>query len=463
MILSAAIYKARLEKWGYQKNTSRHTVTAVLREKKQRESQGKESTFFFRGRPIDLEKVERFRDRARIQHTERPINLERVEGQRSLAQVNTSNGLQFHPAGLVSKTPPRSPLQRSLSTPRVWNIPEKLMYNIDIYIKGSFEHGDWSFNGNERLIESSQNQESEQTSVMSFLDGLDTGCRYFADGNADVGGLYWRRAFREIDSLVQGTYHGVLPNMIIMINELDDKNHREAATKLKSYAAQACIARQSPGHARTAIFKALADVDMDDMKELEIKIMTCFTQLFELYVGPRCYSTFVMQMDLARRRMLRGEAIDRCLPDLSVLDSTFGPINHRSLDVIRLRMEFLYRGKEYAEVKKYALLLIERAGTIEGDEWRRIYFLVKGGYHLGMAQYFTANYADAIRDLSRCLEWEEEMWKVDKTGQFNTEKIEMLERLENMALWKGQAAEAAGWCSQRMEAIEEVSEMDILL
>ena len=246
------------------------------------------------------------------------------------------------------------------------------MYDIDIYIKGSFECGDWSFNGNERLIESSQRQSSEMTSIMSFLEGLDTGCRYFADGNADVGGLYWRKAFREIDSLVQGTYHGVIPNMILKINDLDDQNHRDAATMIKRYAAQCCLARRSPRHARMDIFRALADVDMDHMKELEIMIMTCFARLFELYVGPRCYSTFVMQMDLAKRRLLRGESMDRCLPVLSVLDNTFGPTNHRSLDVIRLRVEFLFHRKEYAEVEKHALLLIQRAGTVEGDEWRRL-------------------------------------------------------------------------------------------
>jgi hypothetical protein len=436
-----------------------------VREKGRRELQGKETTFFLRDRPVDLEKVEKFRKRERIQHMKQQINLEKVQELHSVDRDQTSRGmplLQAKPTGLISRTPPRSPLQRPLASPQVWKIPEKLMYHIETYIKGSFECGDWHFFHNERLIESSKHQASEMTSVMSYLDGLDTGCRYFAEGKADVGGLYWRKAFREIETLVQGTYHGIIPNMIFKVNDLDDNGYREAAIMMKSYAAQCCLGRQSPEQVRTAIFRALADADMDQMKELEIMIMSCFARLFKVYVGPRCYSTFVMEMDLARRRILRGEPLDHCLPDLSDLDAKFGPINHRSLDVIRLQMEFLFQRKEYAEVEKTASLLIERASTVEGDEWRRLYFLVKGGYHLDVTQYHTANYAAAMETLSTCLKWEEEIWKVDNTGQFNSEKVEMLERLEDMALWNRQVDEAATWRSQREQVLKQIKATEIL-
>jgi hypothetical protein len=198
------------------------------------------------------------------------------------------------------------------------------MYHIDNYIKSSFECGKWYFISNERLIESSERAPVEQKSVMPFLDGLDTGCRYFTERKADVGGFYWRKAFREIETLVQGTYHGIIPNMVFKINDLDVNSHREAAMMIKNYAAQCCLARQSPDHARTSIFRALADIGMEQMKELEMMIMTCFLRLFELYVGPRCYSTFVMEMDIARWRILRGEPLGRCLPTLSDLDVKFG-------------------------------------------------------------------------------------------------------------------------------------------
>jgi len=231
---------------------------------------------------------------------------------------------------------------------------------------------------------------------------------------------------------------------------------------MKNYAAQCCLARESPEHARTAIFTALAGADMNQMKELEVMIMRCFARLFEIYVGSRCYSTFVMQMDLARRRLLRGEPLDICLPALSDLDAQFGPTNHRSLDVIRLRMEVLFQRKEYAEAITSGLLLIERASTILDDDWPRIYFLFKGGYHLGLAQYHMGNYAVAMQTLLICLEWEEEMWTVDDTGQFNSEKVVMLERLEEMAIWNGQVDKAAAWRSQRMQVFEQIAANDIV-
>lgn len=414
---------------------------------------------------MDLGKVEKFQKRNRIQHTKQLINLQRIQESYNADHDEIYQSLSFlraQPIGLISKTPPRSPPQRPLSSPQVWKIPENLMYHIGIYINGSFECGKWYFISNERLIESSEHQAVEKTSIMSFLEGLDTGCRYFTEGKADMGGLYWRKAFREIETLVQGSYHDIIPNMIFKINDLDDNGYREVAKMMRKYAVQCCLASQYPSHARTTIFRALADADMDQMKELELMIMTCFVRLFELYVGPRCYSTFVMEMDLARRRLLRGEPVDRCLPVVSNLDTLFGPLNHRSLDAIRLRIEFWFQRKEYTKVGEHASLLIERASTVEGDTWRRFYFLVKGGYHLGITQYHQAKYTDALQTLSNCLQWEAEFWTVDKSGQFNPEKVEMLESLEAIALWNGQVGEAVTWRSQRLLMLERIKAMDML-
>ena len=80
-----------------------------------------------------------------------------------------------------------------------------------------------------------------------------------------------------------------------------------------------------------------------------------------------------------------------------------------------------------------------------------------------MAEYYTENYAAAMQNLSTCLKWEEEIWKVDDTGQFNSEKGEMLEHLENIALWEGQVHEAAKWRAQKMQVVEQIAAMDVLL
>lgn len=124
-------------------------------------------------------------------------------------------------------------------------------------------------------------------------------------------------------------------------------------------------------------------------------------------------------------------------------------------------MEFWFQRKEYTKVGEHASILIKRASTVEGDSWRRFYFLVRGGYHLGITQYHTANYADAVQTLSNCLQWEAEFWRVDKSGQFNPEKVEMLECLEAIALWNEQVGEAFTWRSQRVQMLERIKAMDI--
>ncbi|KAG4444026.1 hypothetical protein IFR05_000486 [Cadophora sp. M221] len=462
---TAAIYKARLEKWGFHKNTKRRDVLAILREKKLRELTGNESAFFIRNRPVDLEKIEKFRKRDRIEPIEQSINPRRLQelpslDQRPEVRQSKLSQVQFQARELVSKTPPASPIQRLLSSPRQWRVPEKLFYDVDLYIKGSFESGEWRFNGNELIIESSKSQPAERNALHAFLGGLDTGCRYFAAGKADVGGLHWRGAFREIDNIVQGTYHDILPNVIQKVNDLNDGNHRPAAVMLTKYVAESSAARRSTGHATTAIFKALAEADIDQMKELERVIMTQFTELFELYLGSRCYNSFVMKMNLARRRLFRGKLLRDCLPDLSALDITFGLTNRRPLDVIRLQIEVLWHRKMYADVVTQALVLLERAEMIENDEWQRLYFLIKSWYYLGSAQSRLGNHHAAMNDLSDFLVAEEAFCRIDQTGLFNPEKIEILEVLQDLATMKAQYSEAAGWHAQRMLLVERLAALD---
>ena len=172
---------------------------------------------------------------------------------------------------------------------------------------------------------------------------------------------------------------------------------------------------------------------MTFMLEIEERIMKQFTKLFELYLGHLCYNSFVMIMDGARRRLLQCPwATFDCLPEISYLDSYFGPTDRRSLDVIGMRVEILSHRGMHSEAEVEALALVQRAGMIQSDDWQRFYNLTRGWYFLGSAQYFLRKRDVAIQNLCNALHSDDELCKIDEFHIFEAERMIILKFLEHL-------------------------------
>lgn len=167
----------------------------------------------------------------------------------------------------------------------------------------------------------------ERNALHAFVGGLDISCAAFATGNLQLAGHYWRQGFREIETLIKGQYHDTIPNMIQKINDLNGQGQREVAILLKRQIAQSSTIYQSNDRSRTSVFKCLEELDLDYMMEIEERMMHRYVELFDLYLGSQCYSSFVMMMNAASRKLTRnGSArFEESLPKLSLLDDTFGP------------------------------------------------------------------------------------------------------------------------------------------
>ena len=391
-----------------------------MRQKALRESAGKESTFTFRNRPVDLEKIERYRKRNKLDFH-----------QRSLFKTN-----QTPKTGVVCRTPPLLP--KSLPVTQAWRVFEKLLFDVNNHIRVSFESGVWTFDGNERLIRSSPAQSSERSSLHAFLGGLDISCAAFAAGNVQLAGGYWRQGFREIETLVMGQYHDTIPNMIQKINDLNRQGQLEVAVLLKKQITRSSMTYQSPDRSRLSILEVLEKLDLEYMVEVEERVMQCYVELFDLYLGSQCYSSFVMLMNAARRKLTRNPSatFEECLPDLSLLDNSFGPSNQRSMDVVRLRVETLnLRGlHEQTEIEAYAL--VERAAQIQDDQWKQLYYLTKGWFYVGSAQYLLGKPDIATENLSQSLRCGGGFSRIDHSGLFNPERLIMLKYLEHLGTRK---------------------------
>ena len=265
----------------------------------------------------------------------------------------------------------------------------------------------------------------------ALIAELEIACNASKSGNNNLAGLHWQKAFKEIDGLMQGHYHDTVPNMIQQINQLSRQGFQEVASLMRSQIARSIAVHCAHGNGQSSILAALDKLDFNHMEEVEERIMKIFLTLFDFYLGSRCYNSFVMLMNSARRRLARSPwvSLESCLPDLSGLDQDFGPSNRRPLDVIRIRVETLYLRVLYLEVENEALVLAHRADRIQNDPWQRFYFLTKAWYHIGSAQFSLKRHIDAKSSFFRALWWESEFSTIDESGMFNPEVLHIWEQL----------------------------------
>ena len=59
------MYKNKITSWGFDKKHKLHEVQAIMRKRAQRSAAGKRTTFYLRGRPVDLDDAERYLKRKR--------------------------------------------------------------------------------------------------------------------------------------------------------------------------------------------------------------------------------------------------------------------------------------------------------------------------------------------------------------------------------------------------------------
>ncbi|KAL2173749.1 Clr5 domain-containing protein [Thermothelomyces heterothallicus CBS 202.75] len=125
------MYRTRIRRWGIDKNNKGSEVAYMLRLKKQRDAQGKKSSFFLRNRPVDWEDIERYLSRT--------PNFWAKHGSDSLDLSNE----------ITCVTPPGSPPSSAPTVPQKLDAAQELRVHEEIlrlfrdYTQGSFEQGVW--------------------------------------------------------------------------------------------------------------------------------------------------------------------------------------------------------------------------------------------------------------------------------------------------------------------------------
>lgn len=261
----------------------------VLRDKAKLEEAGESLSITLRQRPISLEKIDKHSRRAFPRHLWPDLLSKSTQSVRR-------DG---------SYTSPDQLLPQSLPVFQQWRLPEKLLRDVDALVKGSFESGRWNFNGNDLIINSSPTQVVEVQKLHDFLGDIVSGCDAADTQDFASAGVYWKRAFISLEILVEGRYHDIIPNLVQKINDLYSQGRPDLADSLKRHTANCSRKFLAPQDSNFSLYNNLGDLDTAIFVDIEDRIMRRFSELFEFYLSPLCYNSFVMMIDSARRRLLR--------------------------------------------------------------------------------------------------------------------------------------------------------------
>ncbi|KAF2667735.1 hypothetical protein BT63DRAFT_441317 [Microthyrium microscopicum] len=415
---SPQVLKTKIRKWGFQKNVLRSDVRTILSLLSHDEATDRDMSFSLRDRPVDLKRIENHRKREGMAKAPGKARIDKV-----LNRGNQAAG---------ANQPFQAPVV--VLTLQHYRAPEKLLWEVDVLIKGSFERGCWSFNGNDSIISSTAGQEVEVSHLHTFLSHLNVGSTAAISEDYELAGESWRKAFLTLETVVQGQYHDIIPNLLQKINDLAREGHGKLAEFLKQQIFHCSKILQGPNTSTSAIYQALGDLDMTHMPDIETRVMSNYHKLFEQYLGSSCYNSFVMMMNAARRRLLHDiwATFDECLPKLHYLDALYGPLDRRSLDVMCLRVETLNQRGLCIQAEAEALAFIRRAEMILEDKWIRFYNLTRGWFHLGSAQYFLGNPTSAIQSLFCALRSEAELCKLGDFNIFQGERVIIKDYLKRL-------------------------------
>ena len=185
------MYKNKITSWGFDKKHKLHEVQAIMRKRAQRSAAGKRTTFYLRGRPVDLDDAERYLKRKR-----------RSTKADFLRSVPT-------PPDLVCLSVPASP-----QSPEKFRPLEEIFTHYRNYVNGALDCGLWINEGDDQRLYSTKESHGFGNGLFNFYSSsfklLNRG--FFAE----AGKLVRRTAICLEEAVVSEDPH-LLTNLVLAL------------------------------------------------------------------------------------------------------------------------------------------------------------------------------------------------------------------------------------------------------
>jgi hypothetical protein len=163
------MYKNRITKWKLDKRNKASEIMAVVRKKRQRDAEGKDSEFHLRGRLVDLDNVHRYLKRKGM-----PIE--------NAIELSAAT-----PPDLRCCTPDAVP--RSPANPEIFEGPQRVFTEIRHYIFGSRDSKTWFLSAGDQFYLSARGA-GREAALTDFQYNLATACSLLNAGSHTRAGQF---------------------------------------------------------------------------------------------------------------------------------------------------------------------------------------------------------------------------------------------------------------------------------
>lgn len=326
------MYKNHITRWGLDKKHKKDEMKAIVRKNKQRADLGKESVFSVRGRAIENRELMRYLKRKHL----------------TIQDVLSERQTRTTPEAVECRTP--SP--RTIASPDLFAIPERIFRNLQDYTRGSFENGTWLISGQEYPCYSSKTRSQGSDGLHRLYRELPTACQLFKRGDAQEAGQILISATANMKNALMAEDPMLLRFIFAIILNLDISSRCElgiglSLLKYLSSLGEVVLGREHPV---VRIFGWLASVHGHQLHSVAAKALESVADQFSSILGPMHCSTLNVRLacivsvdahrDLERRVHQLRVLLEEC-------GRTFGFNDFRIFDICTNLARQLIAMKDY--------------------------------------------------------------------------------------------------------------------
>jgi hypothetical protein len=344
------MYKSRITQWGLDKKYKEDEMRAIVHKNKQRADLGKESVFSIRGRAVEHRELERYFKR-------KHLTIDDVLSQRQ--KRTTPEPVQC-----------RTPSPRTIASPDVFAIPERIFRNIHDYYWGSFENETWLISGQDHRCYSSKARGNERHDLQRLYEQIPAACEMFEHGNAQEAGQILISATANLKIILLAEHPLLLRFMFAIVLELDISSRCEleiglSILKYLSSLGEVVLGREHPV---VRISGWLALVHTLQLHSVAAKALEGVADHFSSILGPMHCSTlhvrlaFIASADTYHDLDKKVHQLRDTLEEYSRM---FGFNDRRILDTRWTLAILLIAMKDYQEAERVSRDMMRHARQAE--------------------------------------------------------------------------------------------------
>jgi hypothetical protein len=460
------MYKTRIARWGLDKKLKKSEVEFILRIQTQRSAIGKKSAFQLRGRPVDMDAVERYRKRSGI--TMRDILMPKTPTACPPATLRCTTPESREPfVHLHRENPPSSPRDKDPLIPneilaltqhprlQTFTPVEEILHAIRAYINGSFEAGAWVIDHQRSPMQSVRTVSKlrHQDSKTAAFDLYALVCHswdLFRNKDFHNGGICLRKGFSRIPDIIREEDPFAAWELLNTVSYLQEEGWLDVLQSILRQLSEMAASFKSRSHPLCRIFTRCHRLSPSDLFQVIATMRQCAADEFEHYIGSLSVSTVQLRLGWLRAvSLISGrEAVEQRLKALlGKYQSHFGPNQTQCLLILNRLAHSLYERGQYAETEAVSQELLMQAAST-GFTGSASIFSGRGLNLLCRAQVALGKYLEAEANLQRLLDL-----NVACYGWSDPLTITSLKSLENCLAQSGRELDAANVRAQRLNHV----------